>query len=1439
MEEKSDKDLEKEKASNTLEKISWELIQKYFKHDTYNLVSHHLDSYNHFFTKEIFDIFKDNNPIRFAEKEVEGKTQNKINVYLGGRDGKLIYFGKPILYDEVDERTPETYSHFMYPNEARLRNLTYGFSIHYDVEVDYDYYVNGENIKSTVILPQIFLGKFPIMLHSDLCILKGMTRDLRFNLGECRNDYGGYFIIDGKEKVIVSQEKFADNMLYVSEVNDSIYSHVANIRSVSEDSSKPKRTTSVRILAPNTKLSNNNIVVSIPNVRKPIPLFIVMRALGVISDKSIIETCLLTSTDSMVDLFVPSIHDANKIFSQEEALCFIALFTKRGGVSSVIEILMNYFLPHVGELNFKDKAYFLGYMVKELLLVFTNQKKSTDRDNFKYKRVEMSGTLIKELFVEYYNIQKHKIFLNIDRSYYYETVEFKDEKFTNLIEDNVHNIFKQRVVEDGFKRAFKGDWGSEVHTKRIGVIQDLNRLTYNSFLSHLRKLNLPLEASAKVVGPRLLHNSQWGYIDPLDSPDGGNIGLHKHLSIMTYISTGFSSKKIIEWLYGDSEKVIPIENSDDLNHPKVFVNGRWIGIVKEPIELVRKIKLYKRNGILPLFLSCSFDYKNSVFIFTDEGRLYRPIYYIDEVNKRISSVRSKQVCEHILSSEYSWESMVSGFLKKPDGYHYKNNFIYDIKDFLEGTHIERTLEENRAVLDYIDVSEEEYLFIANDRKEVANHTNVEIHPSLLFGVMGNQVIYPENNPYPRNAFSCAHGKQAVSIYHSNYLMRIDKTGVVLNYGHTPLIKPKYLELINKEEQPYGNNVICAIMCYNGYNVEDAILINEGAIHRGLFNTTYYSSYESREESSQVKGSQTNSFFTNIQDKDVLNTKPEFFYDKLDKNGLIEENTLLNDKIALIGKVTTIADTMNLYDSSVFPKKGQVGYVDKSFVTDSEEGFRVAKIRIREERIPAVGDKMASRAGQKGTIGIIIKESDMPFTDDGIKPDLIINPHAIPSRMTIGQLLESLFGKLCVTLGCFGDSTAFNMKGSNIEYYKKCLPVYGYHSSGNQILYNGFTGEQMKSEIFIGPTYYSRLKHMVKDKINYRSLGPRTSMTRQTVQGRANDGGLRIGEMERDGVLAHGAMGFLSDSFLKRGDEYYMAVCNQTGMIAIYNKSQNIFLSPYADGPIKFTGSVIGDLRINNISKFGRSFSILKIPYAFKLLIQELQTMNVQLRVITEENIDHIESMNYSNNILKLNNNYRTKTEIIENFVKEYLADLNEKLKQTQRRVEIGTSGNHPYQRIKNEIYEKYRRMSPSSFEVNHSPRSESSSSRFSESHKSPVTHTPDFSPPDTPVNLENKIVFSDGAAGINVKIPEISKTDYDDVDDSKLKYILKKVPHYKPIYDEMSVNTHLLLAKETPQRIERVLSEVYKMVKGGNIKEKEEKEEPKTEIDSNVKVVKI
>jgi DNA-directed RNA polymerase beta subunit len=1243
------------------------------------------------------------------------------------------------------------------------------------------------------------------MIQSNHCILHGLEPKARFYMGECKNDYGGYFIIDGKEKTIISQEKFADNMLYIRENNeDNMYTHAADIRTVSEDASKPERTLSVRIVAPTSLLTNKQIVVNIPNVRSPVPLFIVMRALGVISDRDIIEFCLLDLDENaeLLDNFIPSIHDANKIFTQEGAIKFIATLTKSKTIPQVHDILMNYFLPQVGETNYIQKAYFLGNMVYKLLRVSLKIDAPTDRDSFKFKRIELSGTLIFDLFKEYYALQQQHIRLSMDREYFKDPKKY-EKNFVGLIQMNYQEFFHERIVETGFKKAFKGNWGATEHTKRIGVIQDLNRLSYNSFLSHLRKINLPMDSSAKIVKPRMLHGSQWGMIDPVDSPDGANIGFHKHLAFGTRITNHCSGYPMMQWLR-EVVKMHLLEESTRMflyYTTKVFVNGTWVGAVTRPEETMRLILLHRRNALIPIYISCRWDIKNNeIHIYTDAGRLCRPIFYIDEETGR-PSYDKDEILEMIRGGKASWIEMTTGFTAKSDPTFNPSHCNYYTIDELYGrahdtsalsakqkvtedvarvNTIEdfRRLKATQAIIEYIDTSETESTLISMSHKferpavaaaaasgssgsgsdsgsdsgsgsdsereserepekkdeirrgmtesgaltprtlakarelsrrvrdklrrdEAAaaaasgvggeeqsggagaaaavvrkhrrkhrrhrrhsskrrghtlsadgkQYTHVEIHPSLVMGVMGNQICFPENNPVARNVFGCGQAKQAASLYHSNYQVRIDKMGVVINNGEIPIVKSRYLDLINHEEHPCGFNAIVAIMSFNGYNVEDSILFNEASIKRGMFRITYYNMYEAREESSSVRGAQRDTRFANIQKEGAIGIKPGYDYSYLDDNGLIRENTEMDDKKVVIGmgSVSIQNEGGQMRDMSTMPKKGQLGFVDKAFMTEGETGFRIGKVRIREERFPSIGDKFCSRCGQKGTVGLIIPEKDMPFTKDGIRPDIIINPHAIPTRMTIGQLIESLMGKACVLHGGFGNCTAYTNNGTKHESFGSVLTEYGYHSSGTEVLYNGMTGEQIKSDIYIGPTYYMRLKQMVKDKINYRSQGPRTQLTRQTVQGRANDGGLRVGEMERDGILGHGAAHFLNESLMVRGDEYHMAVCNKSGMIAIYNPNQNLFMSPMVDGPIKYSGGLTAatggagaagaagasGASVIQMTKFGRSFSIVRIPYCLKLLMQELLVMNVQMRIITDDNIDQLPSMSYSNNVYKL------------------------------------------------------------------------------------------------------------------------------------------------------------------------------------------------------------
>ena len=1214
----------------------FKLIDTYFRENT--LVDHHLSSCNDFYEKGIFKVFTDMNPIQYYSVFNESTKQHKYNaqIYIGGRDGKMVYYGKPTIFDDKNQ-------HYMFPNEARLRNMTYGISIHYDVEIVLTIIDNDEEVQIVKQLPgngHFFLGMFPIMLQSNLCILKNMPKETRYAMGECNHDYGGYFIIDGKEKVIVPQEKFSNNMIYIRTVNDNLHDFSVEIRSVSEDASKPQRTFAIRRVQEEAHISNGQIMVFIPNVRKSIPLFIVMRALGIVSDKDICKMIVhdIDKYEHYIRTLIPCVHDAGGIFNQMNALEYIASFTKVKTIQESYNILINYLLPHIGEMNFKAKAYFIGHMVFELLKVIHKDEKVTDRDSYKYKRVDSTGYLMKQLFIEHANIMYESIYKKIDKEFYYHSADFIDKEpiigenslYLNLFTEE---HFMERIIEGGFKKGFKGAWGSQAHTKIDGVLQAVNRLSYFTFINHLRKVNLALDSSSKLVGPHMLHGSQWGVIDPIDTPDGHSIGLDKHMATMCKISDHISVYDIVKWVMTNMDDIIILENCSHTQideYTKLFINGVWIGIVKEPIQFTKKFVSARRSGLFPSTISVSFQAKsNIIYIYGDEGRLLRPILFYE--NGRISYEGRE---DNINSF---WENYFKGWLELKDEY----NPVSVLKGMDE-----RTIYLKQGIMDYLDSSETETAYIAVLHKDkYEGHTHLEIHPSLMLGVLGNQICFPQHNPLPRNVFSCSQSRQAVSFYHSNYLNRIDKMGVILNYGQKPLLRTRYLNYLNEEQHPYGENAIVAIMCHTGYNVEDSILINEASVRRGMFKTTYYNMYETIEETASTKSTSEKRIRNIYNEPLIKKTRPGFNYNELDERGIIKENTMMDDKTVVIGKITYSKESPDdVSDESICPKKGQIGYVDKTYITDNDEGRRIAKVRIREDREPSIGDKFASRCGQKGTVGILIPEENMPFTKDGIKPDMIINPHALPSRMTLGQLIECTFSKLGCSKGCSIDSTAFLNKGPKHKEIGKLLNEYGYNSSGNELLYNGITGEQIESDIFMGPTYYMRLKHMVKDKINYRAAGPRTLLTRQTNHGRANDGGLRIGEMERDGVIGHGMSFFLQDAMMKRGDEYKVAVCNQSGSIAIYNKDMDTFYSPNVDGPIQY--DITNEIVPKVITKYGKEFSIVEIPYCFKLLMHELTSMNVHMRLITAENIDQLTvtgNKNLSDILKNVNNNLESDT----------------------------------------------------------------------------------------------------------------------------------------------------------------------------------------------------
>ena len=704
----------------------------------------------------------------------------------------------------------------------------------------------------------------------------------------------------------------------------------------------------------------------------------------------------------------------------------------------------------------------------------------------------------------------------------------------------------------------------------MGVAQVLNRLTYISSLSHLRRINTPIDKSGKLIPPRKLHNSSWGFLCPAETPEGASVGVVKNMSYMSHITIPSDSSPVHEYIVPYITTLDMLDSSELDKRVKIFVNGAWIGVSDDPYKLFTTFQEKKHKGMINIYTSIIFDYKNGeIRICSDAGRLIRPVLRVKDNQVLLTS----DIVTKIKQGELEWNDLLTNC---------------NVDD---------------SVIEYIDPEEQSFSMIAMKPDElcktnqfVYKYTHCEIHPSTIFGILASCIPYPDHNQSPRNTYQSAMGKQAMGVYVTNYDTRMDKTAYVLTYPARPLVDTRLMGMVKLDKIPAGTPVVVAIMTHSGYNQEDSLLFNQGSIDRGLFQATIY--HTEKDEDKKINGDEE------IRCKpDPSKTKGMKYgnYGKVTNKGVIPENTLLENNDVIISKVVPIKENRNDHtkiikyeDLSRTYRTNEESYVDKNFIDRNGDGYSFCKVRVRTVRRPVIGDKFSSRHGQKGTIGNIIPECDMPFTAAGVKPDIIINPHAIPSRMTIGQLKETLLGKVLVELGLFGDGTSFG--DLSIDYIRKELVKVGYESCGNELMYNGLTGQQLETSIFMGPVFYQRLKHMVSDKQHSRSIGPMVNLTRQPAEGRSRDGGLRFGEMERDCMVSHGAARFTKGRLYDASDKYQVNVCKCCGMVAAYNDKMKIHICRTCDNRA--------------------DFNYVEIPYACKLMFQELQTMNIAPRIMT-------------------------------------------------------------------------------------------------------------------------------------------------------------------------------------------------------------------------------
>ena len=931
----------------------------------------------------------------------------------------------------------------MYPNDARLRGLTYKMNVLCNIGIKYRIMDGSNIIYHYKNYEKRNIGSIPIMLHSKACILRGLDSSSLYEFGECPYDHGGYFIINGKEKVILPQEKKVNNILYINKSPDNNILLVGNIKSVSTEGYQSSRTNHILLLK--NKIKNNNeiteyftFLVRILDIEVKVPLVILFKALGVITDKDIFNLVIYDNDSDELKLklkeyLLYSVKDSQPIYNQKSAYQFLALNTKGKEIINVIDILKNNFLPQYGDNN-NLKSIYLAYCVRKIIITHIGILKEVDRDSYTYKRIDLSGSLLLELYRELWEKFQKNTSVKIDTEHKFNFDEGNDD-ITRIINDNNISTIFDYTIMDSINKSFGGSFGTGISAKQ-GIVQDLNRNSMLGTLSHLRRIITPLPAGTKASGPRKLHSSQWGFICPTESPDGGNVGIVNHLSIICNVSFNIQWKRTYneELLKNQREALGEVWNDyyildvlydynlldirdtifkDIYYHTPVFINGELVGYHLNPQFLLKIMKLLKLNSIINIYTSISWNIEtNEFFIFTDSGRMVRPLLIIhyDSDNEPYNNLINSETPNIV-----NWKQLIHGYMYSInqnitvyDNKYYRNELL-QLKEKYGEEYI-NVLEDNASQIEYIDSIESESSFISKGIYSIIkNHTHSEIHSSLMMSHLALQIPFPEHSQYPRNVFSCQQTKQAVGIYTSAFTTRFETFSHILEYPQKQLVCSRYKQYTDTDKLPNGINAIVAIASYTGYNQEDSIIINKTSIERGLFKSYYYRSYEDEEK----KTNESSEEFSNPLLQSNIIKENLGNYDKLDDNGIIKVGEYITEHDVIIAKIsrTVLPDGKEI--NKVYGKKitaGTSGIVDKVIVTRTKDNLRKCRIRILKEKIPGIGDKYASRCGQKGMCGMLLEQKDMPFSKEGIVPDLIINPHAIPSRMTVNQLLEVLLGK---------------------------------------------------------------------------------------------------------------------------------------------------------------------------------------------------------------------------------------------------------------------------------------------------------------------------------------------------------------------------------------------------------------------------------------------
>jgi len=1071
------------------------LVKEFLKN--HSLVESNITSFNNFINERMQEI---------VSELSENIPDEDFEIKLGN-----IQVGKPNIIESDGSSRSIT------PAESRLRNLTYSAPIWMEMTINYAGQIETERVE---------LGRIPIMIKSNACNLQGMSEeDLIKNYIDPK-DQGGYFLINGNERVMVMAEDLASNQTFI-------------------EFQKSRTRLMLRLFSqrgaykiPVSLAESNQGILELSFSRfRDIPAMVLLKALGLTSDAEIAKL-IGKQTDSLIVNF----YEFANISSNNDALMWIAeksalQGTQKEMLDRVKQRIDSYFLPHIGldKSSRLEKAKTLCKFIKQYYVAKENPDDSmTDKDHYANKRVRLSGDLLADLFRVNMNILLREVQHSLQKT-------VKRRKFFSIKTIAKSTLFTHRMES----AIATGSWIGE----RNGVTQNMDKNNSFAVMSQLQRVTSTLPGEQENFAARTVHPTHYGRFCPIETPEGTEIGLRKNLALLARISTRVSMehKDVLKVLENAGMK----NDSDSDLVVDIFYNGRFIGVVDDAADFVGGVKEARRSTKLPFEMSVRFDkFLDTVFLSTEIGRVIRPLIVVDGGKPLLTEEHLNLIRE----GKLSWSDLI-----------------------------------RQGILEHLDAAEEDDCYICLDEKDLTEeHTHLEVDKIDCFGVSVSLIPFGNHDPPARMVKGGSRAyRQGLGIYAGNFPVRIDTDVSLLHYPQKPLVRSFVYDTL--DVHPVGQNVVLAIMPYEGYNMEDATVLNKGSIDRGFGRSSRFKPYTSIEFN--YSGGLADEI--GVPDKDVSGYRTEESYRYLEDDGIVFPEAELVEGEVVIGKISPPKFLSEAREISIQTKKenssamkqGEKGTIDAVFVTQDKEGNKIVQIRTRELRIPEIGDKFSVPHGQKGVVGFVAPENDVPFTTRGIRPDIIFNPHGIPSRMTVGYLMDVLAGKVASLQGRIVDASAFSSE--TLDSLEENLRKLGFREDGKEVMYNGITGKRMPVKIFIGNMFYLKLKYMVADKLHARASGKIALLTRQPIEGRARGGALRLGEMEQEALVGHGASLLLKERY--DSDKVVINLCSKCGSIVIDDQIHN-----------KRVCSLCHSNQVEPV----------EVSYAFKLLVEELQGLHL-------------------------------------------------------------------------------------------------------------------------------------------------------------------------------------------------------------------------------------